>query len=193
METLLATEIGKVSINSPIKFRDQSYECAAWWEERLSTTGVFPLLLKKVNHYTDDYVVYAEIPAVVTDEYFPALFHGVAVGTSPYKPSRIGQQTRPVKVQESLVKAILLSGRSTSPDIDWYIDRKHWHSCLTQRKSRLLAHKQYLDQVWTSDLASSDVIRTIRYAANNVAIVSQELSELNDHIKFVSSREDLWV
>ncbi len=74
---LVGTIIGAVRVNKPQKYTDKNYECAAWWETRLSETGIFAVKLGQSYFSPWHLHAYADIDAKVIDDYFPALFGGV--------------------------------------------------------------------------------------------------------------------
>lgn len=181
MKELLNKEVGKVQINKPIIYTDRGYECAAWWEERKSDLGVFPLVLVK-DRYLDDYSVMAKIPAIVTDDYFPALWGGVPVSNKPYVPKRIGERSSlPVVVRNSLPEAICQTGYSPGNEIDWYINPEIWEMCLKNCQARLIQEKEYLDTVW--NVSESHRISSIKCTADRLSKVAKEIDEITFHIK----------
>lgn len=150
------------------------------------------------DRYLDDYSVVAKIPAIVTDDYFPALWGGVAVSNKPYVPKRVGKRSKqPILVRNSLPEAICHTGYSPGTEIDWYINPEVWEMCLKNRQERLTQEKEYLDKVW--NVAESHRISSIKFTANRLGKVAKEIDEITFHIKYWKDpfkadeyRKNLW-
>jgi hypothetical protein len=155
MKNYIGKQVGFVKINKPIVYTDRGYETAAWWEERTSITGVYSLFLQKKDQYSNDYNVVANIPATVSDDYFPALWGGVAISNEPYKSKNIGKPSLAIKVSSDLVVAIDKTGISPGYDIDWYVNPELWELVIKDREDQLNNSYNELPEWWT-DYKSGD-------------------------------------
>jgi hypothetical protein len=148
--------VGKVLILEPIKDRNSSYECAAWWEETVSDTGVFDVKLNLNYLYPDNHpIVYASIPSTVTDDYFPAMYGGVSVSRTPYKPKHLGER-RKLGLSMPLYDAILQSGNSPAHR-RWVIPHGElWSLCEQDMRARVVRYAEAFPAAYAKWLAEGD-------------------------------------
>jgi hypothetical protein len=72
--------VGWLRVVTPITHHTQNYECAAWWQDEESATGIFPLILREDPYSKGKFYAVATLPAKVTDCYFGALWCGNPIG-----------------------------------------------------------------------------------------------------------------
>jgi hypothetical protein len=196
MQHYLNKQVGFVQVNKPIVYVNNNYECAAWWEERTSKTGVYPLFLKKRNGYSADFIVVAEIPGTITDDYFPALWGGVPVSNKPYTPKYVGRESQPIPVSADLSKAIDDTGNSPGRDIDWYINPELWTIFLKNREEEL--NKVYADLPnWWKEYQSGDDqfhsrVGMVAHIAEYIVQYGREIQELYSKIEHIKSWQHLY-
>lgn len=90
LAALVGTIVGKVRINTPRKGQ-QLYECAAWYSNAESETGIFPLILREDYYNKDSYFLTADLPGKITACSFTALFCGNPIpGARDSSADRIG-------------------------------------------------------------------------------------------------------
>lgn len=121
--------IGAVYVHTPFRHHKADYECAAWWEDHEAITGAHPVYIGRSYHSPELLTITAEIKAKVVNDYFPALWGGVAVSREPYKPKHIGEE-RIIRSSVDIVDAIQRTGNSPgSPGtnhLDWFIHPSWW-------------------------------------------------------------------
>lgn len=128
--------IGAVKVNKPFVYTYRSYECAAWWEERTAQVGVYPVVLNKNYSYPHDISAIGQVSAIVTDDYFPALWCGSRIGNEPYRPKHLGE-SRVIRQGISLTEAIERTGDTPDSPLNWYIDRPWWDVMLGYAERKL--------------------------------------------------------
>ncbi len=139
--------IGAVKVNKPFIFHDASYECAAWWEDREAERGVHPVYLSREYHSPKLLTIKAHIKAKVVDDYFPALWGGVAVSNKPYEPKHVGQE-RTIYQGIEVVDAIERTGNSPGSDLDWFIHPSWWKVFLDEAEAELREDYRRLPEFW---------------------------------------------
>ncbi len=193
----LNQEIGFVRINKPIIYTDQNYECAAWWEERTSETGVFPLLLRPANDLYPERLeldVSASVPAVVSNDYFPALWGGVPVSSSPYKPKNIGRKSS-IIVKRALVQAIIDTGNSQS-DTDWYVNPDLWPLVIKDQEKELVKVYNDLPKWWDEYKSGDDEYHSrvgmVGYFGNMLRSLSKDIKDLYRVLGYLQEKSPMW-
>lgn len=180
--------IGAVQINKPQEHLKNNYECAAWWEKHLSLTGVYPVYLRCNWQHPYDLRASAQIPAKVTDDYFPALFCGVSYGKTTAK--YIGQD-REITVSTDFVDAVDKSGRcDVSAEIRWCIFKEFWEVALQdahQRFAEARVHMLYWDKLLDSEEDRKMVnIGMVGYIGSELRKYAKQIELTDRHIEFTS-------
>jgi hypothetical protein len=121
--------IGAVQVNRTFRYHKADYECAAWWEDHEAILGVHPVYLGRNYHSPKDLTITAEVRAKVVNDYFPALWGGVAVSNKPYEAKHIGE-SRVIRTGIDVIDAIQRTGNSPGYDapgqMDWFIHPSWW-------------------------------------------------------------------
>jgi len=148
MKDLVGSVIGAFKANVPLEYTKHDYECAAWWEQHRSKTGVFPVRLK-LSYDGRRYFAHTEIPAVVTDDFFPALYCGVSVSKTPYKSQHVGEE-RIITKTISLYEGIDQSGHSVGDNEDylWCIFPDFWPTYIEYCERQLDQDYAVLPKWW---------------------------------------------
>lgn len=73
-------------LTTPFTHVERSYECAAWSETHTVQPGEYTAVFHPAQGKWT-----VSMPAKVTDDFFPALWGGVAVSSKPYQPKHIGE------------------------------------------------------------------------------------------------------
>jgi len=187
-------KIGFIRLHKPIVEHNNSYECAAWWEERTSEIGVFPVTLEK-NYYDNEFRVCASIPAKVTNDYFPALWGGAAINDKPYTPKHIGED-RIIHYTHNLVQAIVATGRLQSSDVDWYIDPDVWMDVIRFKEGVLeRAYNDLSNDFWKqykNDDQYHSRLGMIGYLGRTLSDASKDIAEMYRQIGYLSEKSDMW-
>jgi len=196
MKTYFGKQVGFVQVNKSVVYTDNHYECAAWWEERTSKTGVFPLTIQNPSstNYSKDIVVVANIPGIVTNDYFPALFGGVCVSTQPYKPKYIGQASRPIIISSNFTKAIMLTGNSPGNDIDWYVNPEIWDEYVSYLRGCMNEEYAYLAQSWDKNMHNSEssTLDSVMYSSKRLSQYAKDIGDVSRQIGYLGEASDMW-
>lgn len=139
--------VGAVQVNKSFVYTEHNYECAAWWEERTSDTGVFPVYLTRSYSYPKNLLLTAHIEGKVTNDYFPALWGGVSLSNKPYTPKNLGQK-RTILHSVSVEEAIEKTGNSPGADFDWFILPAWWYMFVNEANAELKRAYESLPEYW---------------------------------------------
>lgn len=135
--------VGAMQINAPYKDHYAGYECAAWWEERETEKGVHPIYLSRRYNHPNHLTLTAHIKAKVTDDYFPALWGGVAIGKEPTKAKHIGEE-RTLHRDFDPVEVIIGTGNSPGGSFDVFLHPSWWKVFADEAVAELrLAHERF--------------------------------------------------
>ena len=194
IESKINTIIGAVLVRKPQVYTDRGYECAAWWEERTSAIGVFPLYLRRDLHNKARLFVQASIPAKVSSDHFPAMFGGVAYSSGDNK--RVGQSSIPVSLQKGFAEAVADSGAADETSEVMYCVHAEYHGLAETYCAALIedAHG-YLRQSWAKYQADDiyhSGLSAVSYAAEIIAKNGRLLHDLQRKAEFHKQYLDLW-
>ncbi len=196
IKDFINNQVGFIRVNKPIVYVDNQFECAAWWEERTSKTGIYPLLLQKANYYSNDYNVVADVPGVITNDYFPSLWGGVAISNKPYETKYVGQESRPIKVGSSLTEAILKTSNSPGSDIDYYIDFEFYKMYISNRKEELRKAYNELPACMFKYMQGDDKhysnLGMVRHYSDRIVYVAREIENLSRAVDYLEEENDMW-
>jgi hypothetical protein len=175
---VVGTVIGAVRVNQPHVYRNDSYECAAWWEERTSETGIFLVRLAQAPFHPHYLSCVATLPAKVTNDWFPGLWCGVSISNEPYKPKHIGE-AREIKIGIDLVEAIEQTGRSPSPEskFEWYMAPEFWHVPLWEAERELNRSYDRLPEFWNEYRSGEHELAMMKRAHPPYSRWSQRLED----------------
>jgi hypothetical protein len=171
----------------------QHYECAAWWEERKVTPGIYPVTF---DISSDNMVGAFTVDATVINDYFPALFGGVSISREHYTPKHIGEH-RKIKQNYDLASMVIRTGNSPySNGFDYYISPKHWNDVvkyLTNEITDRFSHISTRYNEWkSSDYDNSSLeLLSVCYGSKFVYDKSYQLYEIANHMRFYNSNYHL--
>lgn len=180
----LNTDVGFVKINKPFTNHNDSYECAAWWEDTEIKTGVYQLKLIK-NQFAPNHVqLVAAYDAVVVDDFFPALWGGVRISKEAYKPKNVGQ-LRKIHRSYDLVSCIEKTGYSpNASDMDFFVNLDLIPNIIEDARMNLESLKEGLDNTFSSYHKEGDGeyhtnISMISHYARNINDIAKAIEILN--------------
>lgn len=177
--------VGAIRINKPYKDVNKSYECAAWWEEREVKPGIYELSVGYQNPHDIDpeFRLFAKADAVVTDDYFPALWGGVSVSNKPYKPKHVGE-SRQVSVGCNPFEAIDHTGHSPIYDNDVFVNPQWWREFLKDAERRLEKAYKDLPIFWEQYKSGESEVgivghfgRLLKKYSKQIAIIEWEIQQ----------------
>ena len=188
---LLDKQVGWVRINKPLVNHNNGYECAAWWQQETSTTGVFPLILRMGDYdYHGRCSASAAIPAKVTDCYFGALWGGVAIGKYD-KSSDIGRDAT-VYFRVSLPELIETTGSPRLEDKDYAPIWDHVPTIITYWKDRALFWLEAANNKMKEGDHSAGSYGTMGAYAKWAGEYGKEVEEMNRHLGYMTEKHDSW-
>lgn len=193
----LDKQIGFVQINKPVVYMDKGYECAAWWQERTSVNGVFPLYLKKKDNYSKHYNVVAHIPSIITDEDFTSLWGGVPISNKPYKSNNIGSIGRDITVSAPLVDAIESTGNIPDANIDWYVNPEIYELVIQDRKETLKECYNRLPE-WWNQYNNEGVgkynsnLSMVAHGSEEMAKIARDMERVIRKQGYLTEATDMW-
>ena len=188
LKSLINNVVGYVKINKSWVNHNNSYECAAWWEDSSIKEGVYPLILKKNNFAPYNVYLEARLEAIVIDDFFPALWAGSPISNKPYIPQNVGEK-RYIYKSFDIVQSINKTGDIEGSDIDTCVNPFVWDSVIESiRQSMHEMHKSYhtwFDKYQTcGDGDYNANISMIEYCSNNIMQLSKALNLLKDKQKY---------
>ena len=142
MKDFIGKKVGFVRVEKPYAFR-RNYETAAWYQDMLSHTGDFDLIIIRDHlasfdcpEYLVKYYVNAVLPATVTDNYNAPLWGGVPFGKST---SEKGQQTQ-CHVSALIEQAAADKFCHPRSGLSFYIDRDFLDEVIAFCEERMQEH-----------------------------------------------------
>jgi hypothetical protein len=196
LKDYLDKQIGFVNINKPIEYCNRSYETACWRQDSISATGVFPLILRKKDKYSSDYIVVASIPATITDDYFPSLWCGVAISNTPYVCKSVGNKCSDIKFLQDLVSAIENTGTSPGNDFDIYVNPEIWDDVIKDRKDALEAAYNMLPKYYDEYVAGDDQFQSrvgmIAHFGEMLVRYPREIQVVYRLRNYLNEKSDMW-
>jgi len=141
----LDKNVGFVKINKTFIHHNNSYECAAWWQDSEIQKGIYPLTLR-AHYYAPRHIeLKASLKSIVTDDFFPAFFGGTSIGSRPYVSNNIGS-VRDITFTFDVIKSILNTGNISGDDMDFYINMEIIQPIIDDARASLLTLKESLDR-----------------------------------------------
>lgn len=181
---LLNTVVGAIRINTPQK-QTQHYETACWYEKRETLTGVYPIKLVQDYHNKDRFYLSAEVPAVVTDDYFPSLFCGNVV--SHKGPKHIGE-SRMVTLTFGLKTSILNTGTDLEEQVNIAVFRETWAAIIGQYEACLLQDYSELPAWWAKYQGGEDQFNSrvgmVGFMASRIEGSAKAIQEVKRHAEY---------
>lgn len=194
-KSLIGTVIGAVQVNRPWKHENRSFECAAWSETYEALTGIYPVTLTTNPQRREELMLTATIDAVVTDDYFPSLWCGVAVSNKPYVPKHIGE-SRKIRITVAIAEAIERTGNSPGNDKDWFIDKKYWEAFITEAEASLKRLYADLPEWWNRYQEGEDQydsrVGMVGHVASEIATIVKDIQTMRRHHKYQIEKTDSW-
>lgn len=215
----MGTIIGAVRINKPFTQHYDSYECAAWWEDREAIPGIYPILLQRSYHHPRFLVGMAKVQAKVTDDYFPGLWCGNHISNKPYVPKHIGE-SREIPVGCSLAE-LIDRHNVNSEDKSWFIHPRFWLLALEEAETELHCAVDYLigtkasryefiehtyargaavpverpgcyNEFLSGDTKYESHLSAVSYAGQIIAKRGKEIQEIRRRLGYLGETSDMW-
>lgn len=116
----IGKQVGSCRINNSWVHHNNSYECAAWWEDSKIVEGIYPLILKENTFAPYNLILVSQLQAIVVDDYFPALFGGNPISGAP-KSTNVGQK-RAIHHKFDIIECIDRTGDIPDSPIDVFFN-----------------------------------------------------------------------
>ena len=194
LKHLINTVVGYVKINKPWVNHNNSYECAAWWEDSEIKVGVYPLVLEQSNFVPHNLQLRAKLDAIVVDDFFPALWGGVAISNKPYQAKNVGS-TRTIHKVFDLVESITKTGHSPGNDIDICVNPLIWNSVIQAARDSMLEYQKLADhymqdyyEVGDGDFDSN--LSMIGHCSENMAALCKAISDIKRSQSYLTDSSD---
>jgi len=180
--------VGFVRVNKSWVNHNNSYECAAWWEDSKIIVGVYPLVLKKNYLAPHNLYLEADLQAEVVDDFFPALWGGVSVSNKPYVAKNLGQ-IRKVLHRVDIVEGIAKTGNSSS-DMDYFVNPLLWDAFIEAAKESLADYHEYFAKVWAEYQADNSRISSVSYCTECMSELGKAIDEMTRYKGYVYQASD---
>lgn len=187
---LLDKQVGWVRINKPLVNHNNGYECAAWWQQETSVTGVFPLILRMGEYdYHGRCSASAAIPAKVTDCYFGSLWGGNAIGK--YDKSKDLGRDATIYFGVSLPKLIETTDSPRLDDKDYTPLWEHVPAIIEYWKDRSLFWLDAANE-WRLKGDDAKTFGTMGTYAKWAGEFANEVEEMDRHLGYMTEKHDSW-
>lgn len=185
--------VGYVKVNKSWVHHNNSFECAAWWEDSRVIEGVYPLVLRVNRFVPKNLYLEARFDAEVVDAYLPAMMGGVAF--ADYSKNRIGEK-RAVFGSFDIVEAMTSTGRIPGEDKDFVLNPFLWDSFIESARKSMRDSQEYLENCFSAYLQDGDGnynrnISSVAHASENVSELAFALEKMLDAKKKISETEYL--
>ena len=182
LKPFIGTVVGSVQVNESWVNHNNSFECAAWWEDTEIQKGIYHLTLEKNYLATNELYLRAKISSVVVDDFFPALWAGVAISRKPYVPVNIGQ-VRQFNHRVDLVEAIDHTGNIPGNKMDYCVNPLIIDGVISAARDSLSKYRQLMNNYCAAYDSEGDGkyhtnLSMIGHAAENLAALSRAIDKL---------------
>lgn len=182
IKPFIKTTVGYINVNKSWVIHNNSYECAAWWEDRQVITGVYPLILDTAHFFPNNLILTSTLNAVVVDDFFPAMYGGVAIGCNPYKPQNIGQR-RTIRHNVGIIEAVVKTGNIPGENIDIYLNPEMIDLFISAARDELAIQADRFKDQWNEYAINGDGnynsnLSSVHYLASNIKEISSGLEKL---------------
>jgi len=188
IKSILGTTVGYIKVNKPWINHNASYECAAWWEDTEIQPGVYDLVIKQNTFAPYELKLVAKLDAIVVDDYFPAMFGGVAI--TKYTSKGIGEK-RTISKSFTILESVSKTGVSPGSDIDICINPMIWEAIIDSAKETMLDFQSSMEHYWQDYKTEGDGtfdtnLSMIGYCANNIKHLTHAIMEIKRRKEYIS-------
>lgn len=187
LKPFIGTVVGSIQVNESWVNHNNSYECAAWWEDTEIKKGIYPLTLQKNRLAPYELYLQASISSVVVDDFFPALWAGTAISNKPYVPKNIGQ-LRNFNLRVDLVDAILHTGNIPGGRMDYCVNSMIIDGVINAARESLSNYRKMMNTYYSTYDREGDG----KYFSNlsMIAHVSENMASLSRAIENLLRKQD---
>lgn len=188
LKPFLGSTVGYMKVNEPWVHHNNSYECAAWWEDSTIEKGVYALTLEKNSFAPHDLYLLGKLDAVVTDDYFPALWGGVRISNKPYQHQNVGCK-RTIRHHINLVEAIEKTGNSPGNSIDICVNPFIIEAVVNAARDSLNNYQDLLTKYWSEYHIHGDgkyraSLSMVAHCAGNMEALGRAIEVMLRHYNY---------
>jgi hypothetical protein len=182
LKPFIGSVVGYLRVNKSWVNHNNSYECAAWWEDSQIREGVYPLILQENRLAPYDLYLCAKLDAVVVNDYFPALWAGSRIGNTPYTPKGIGEH-RTIFHRADIVNAIEATGNIPGNDLDYCVHPFMLDAFIAAAKDSMSSYQDMLNEYWNTYQQEGDGkycsnLSMVSHCAANVAALGKAIQTM---------------
>ncbi len=193
LSAFVGKRIGWLRLVKPATNHRASYECAAWWQDEESETGIFPLILCEDRFNKGRFFSVATVPAKVTDCYFGSLWCGNAIGKYDKTADLNREATIYVTIQ--LPELVHTTGSATG-NRDYAPDWLIVPSVIAHYETRAAECLAYAQTSFAEPLREGNKIEwkfdTLHHAAQWVADHAKAVSDMRRELGYMTEKGDSW-
>lgn len=191
IKQFLGSSVGYIKVNKSWIHHNASFECAEWWEDSEIQPGIYDLKLRKSDYAPHNLYLSASIDAIVVDDYFPALWGGVAISNKPYVSQRIGLK-RTISKSFDIADSVVKTGVIPGSDIDICVNPMTWEAIIEAAKDTMLDFQSRMEHYWQDyrnegDGSFDSNISMIGYCAKNINELTNAIMEIKRHLNYINS------
>lgn len=181
LKPFLGQVVGYVQVNKTWVHHNNSYECAAWWEDSQIVAGKYPLFLKQNYLAPKELVLGCVFDAIVVDAYFPAMSGGVAFSNKGSK-ERIGGK-RNIHHSFDIVEVMEKTGNIPGDKEDFFLNPLLWDAFIEAARKSMVDSQSYLENCFSAYIQEGDGkfygnVSSIQYASKNVSDLANTLQRM---------------
>ena len=185
LKSLLNSQIGYVRVNYAFEHVDNSFENAAWSETSEVRAGIYALLLKQNTFAPHQLLLEASLQADVVEDFFPAMYAGVAVGgTKSTNRNKTKQIRRAFDLVDSIENTGTIPGQS---QFDVVVHPFVWDEVISSAHDCIKELRLHMDLVWQHyDANDRYALNSINYCCQNIAQLAKSIDRILFHKNFTS-------
>ena len=198
--------VGYVQVNKTWVHHNNTYECAAWWEDSEIVAGKYPLFLKQKYLSPKELILECVFDAIVVDAYFPSMSGGVAFSNKGSK-ERIGG-LRNIHHSFDIVEVMERTGNIPGDKEDFFLNPLLWDAFIEAARKSMVDYQSYLENCFSAYIQEGDGnfcsnVSSIQYASKNVSDLANALQRMkrakanvdniSDYMSEVYSKNISWV
>lgn len=194
LKSVLGTTVGYLQVNETWVNHNNSYECAAWWEDSQIVKGVYSLTLEQNTFVPYNLYLLAKLDAVVVDDFFPALWGGVSISNKPYVPKNVGEK-RTIHHKIDIVSAIEQTGNSPGSKMDICVHPLMIDAVINAARQSLINYQSKLAGYWSDYQEHGDGnylsnLSMVSHCAENVAALGRAIENMVCRRKYFTEASD---
>lgn len=194
LKSVLGATVGYLQVNESWVNHNNSYECAAWWEDSKIVKGVYPLTLERNTFAPYNLYLMAKLESVVVDDFFPALWGGVRVSDKPYVAKNIGEK-RTIHHRIDIVNAVEQTGNTPGSKIDICINPMIIDALIKAARQSLNSYQEIFNKYWVDyklygDGNYASNLSMVSHCAENMSALGRAIENMLSRRKYFAEASD---